>query len=80
MSYDREKLNRLIAGHREIVSDAFLDAVAATDYGSEIRTANNRHRCGILDAYVAWIGDDNRPSDLTCETSASGQLTAFASL
>lgn len=61
---DREKLNRLIAGSREIVDYQFLDAASQTDYGSEIRSAWNRNRCGVHDAYVAWIQESAKPTDL----------------
>lgn len=62
--HDLSKLTRLINGSREIVNDAFLDAVSQTDYGSEIRTAYNAARCGIHDTYVAWIKDSAKPTDL----------------
>ena len=60
----QSKLRSLLAGNREIVNDTFLDTVSQTDYGSEIRTARNRNRCGLQDAYVAWIRDEARPHDL----------------
>ncbi len=58
------KLAKLIAGERVIVNDEWLDRMAQTDYGSEIRTAMNRNRCGIHDAYVAWIADEAAPRDM----------------
>lgn len=62
--HDLSKLTRLINGSREIVNDEFLDAVSQTDYGSEIRTARNSARCGIHDAYVAWIKPTAQPTDI----------------
>ena len=62
--HDLSKLTSLINGSREIVNDAFLDAVSKTDYGSEIRSAHNAARCGIHDTYVAWIKPSAQPTDL----------------
>ena len=58
------KLQAMIHGERVVVGDLWMDDAARTDYGSEIRTCRNRHRCGIHDAYVAWISDDAKPEDL----------------
>ena len=68
-----DKLRKLINGGRAIVSDAWIERFAQTDFGSEIVTAHNRHRCGVLDAYVAWIGNENRPGDLEIIATEYGQ-------
>lgn len=60
----RQKLDAMIQGHRTIVNDAMIDLMCKTDYGSEIRSCRNRQRCGIQDAYVAWIHDSAKPTDL----------------
>lgn len=67
------KLQRLLNGERVIVSSDWLDA--HTDY--EIRTAYNQRRCGLLDAYVAWIGDAATPPDIEYKETVCGRL-AFA--
>lgn len=75
-----DKLQRLINGERLIVNDEWLDSVSQTDYGSEIRTAYNRNRLGVHDAYVAWIGDAAKPTDLEfVPDRAKGQI-ALASI
>lgn len=58
------KMKTLIDGGRVIVGDIWMDEASRTDYGSEIRTCRNRHRCGIHDAYVAWIHESAKPTDL----------------
>lgn len=63
---DEHVLSELIAGKRLVVTDDFMDAVAHTDYGSEIRTARNAQQIGTKDVYVAWITDTARP-DMLCQ-------------
>jgi hypothetical protein len=70
------KLRTLVDGGRAIVNDEWLDRQSQTDYGSEIRTAYNRNRVGVLDQYVAWIADSARPVDLEFREN----MTAVASL
>ena len=54
-------LTRLLEGRRVIVSDAILDAIDRTD----IASCRNANRCGILDAYIAWIpGVGTAPPDM----------------
>jgi hypothetical protein len=62
------KMKTLIEGGRAIVGDVWMDQAAQTDYGSEIRTCRNRNRCGIHDAYVAWIHESGKPTDLEFKT------------
>lgn len=72
-SWNHAKLGRIIHGNREIVDDGFLESVARTDYGSEIRTCRNRQRVGLRDQYVAWIVDEAVPKDLEfCDGYAVG--------
>lgn len=59
-----DTLAKLLDGQRVIVSDEWLDSMLGTDAMNDIRTAHNRNRCGIRDAYVAWIADDAAPTDL----------------
>ena len=61
------KLAQLVRGERIIVDDEFLNWAGTYrgDYGNLIRTAFNRKRCGIHDAYVAWIAEEAAPSDLS---------------
>lgn len=58
------KLCNLLNGGREIVDDEFLDSLADTEYGNDIRTCRNRNRLGIHDQYVAWMVDSAKPTDL----------------
>jgi len=53
----------LRSGHAIVVTDAFLEWAFA-DYSDDIRSAYNARRCGVHDAYVAWIGNENAPADL----------------
>lgn len=71
MPTSNAKLNNLICGGQEIVSNSDLDEFAAideadgTDYVREIRTCMNRQQVGTRDVYVAWIHDTATPKDLT---------------
>ena len=58
------KLDMMVKGRRVVISDTQLDTISQTDYGSEIRSCRNRQRCGIQDAYVAWIHESAKPTDL----------------
>lgn len=58
------KMDCLRRGRRVIVSDEWLDEMQGHPLMSQIRTACNRGRCGIHDAYVAWIDDSAAPADL----------------
>lgn len=58
------KLKRLIDGGAAIVSHGWLDSMACTDYGSEIRTCYNRDGVGVKDMFVAWIYPSGQPHDL----------------
>ena len=51
------------AGHAIVVSDEFLDW--AIDRVADVRSAFNRRRLGVRDEFVAWIGEQNQPSDIT---------------
>ena len=53
-------LCRLLRGERVITNDEVLTAIGRNDVAS----CFNARRCGVLDQYVAWIGDDNKPADL----------------
>lgn len=57
-------LAQLRAGHAVIVSARFLDWTDA-NCEDQIRTALNRNRIGFNDAYVAWIGEEHQPADMT---------------
>lgn len=59
-------IDRLRAGQRIIASDAMLEAISDqfSDDANLIRSARNRNRCGVLDAYVCWMADEATPADL----------------
>lgn len=77
-----ELYDRLIAGERCIVDhvryNALIDHCSARSRMDELASCQNRHRCGVHDGYVAWIGDENRPQDL--ELQANGSLYACGSV
>jgi len=60
---DQAKLDRLLAGGQETVSERFLDAVLSAHPDIEIKTANNTKALGVKsgDRYVAWIDDAAAP-------------------
>ncbi len=64
----RAKLDRLIAGSREIVGEEFMEAIVDDDASNMVRTCRNRQRCGIHDPFVAWIVDSAAPVDLEFKT------------
>ncbi len=57
------KVASMLAGNREIVSPRQLEAPALWNR-DDVATCRNRNRVGVLDEFVAWIGNANKPKDL----------------
>lgn len=75
MSHDDKKIELLRSGHRVIVGDKWLEDHRDHPVSRDIRTARNRRRCGIHDAYVAWTRDDAVPPDLTYDSEGFAYAT-----
>lgn len=54
-----QKLESMKLGNALVVSDDDLDEISVLDDDStnRVRSIPNPNRVGILDAYIAWIGD-----------------------
>jgi hypothetical protein len=74
------KLKAMIDGGAAIVSPEWLDQMAQTDYGSEIRTCYNRNHYGTKDVYIGWIHPSGQPVDLERRIEPDGRLVAWGSL
>jgi hypothetical protein len=72
---------RLMRGDRTVVSeqsyDNLIDHCSNRYRMGELASCQNRHRCGVNDGFVAWIGSENKPLDL--ELGADGSLFAVGS-
>lgn len=74
----QEKIQLLVEGHRLVVSDEFLEAILDMPISSRVASCINRRAVGTKDKYVAWIGEESRPKDITYVMS-SGNMLAIGS-
>lgn len=58
------KLADMLAGNRVIMSHGQMDELLNRPESTLVASCYNARRCGILDEFVAWIGDENQPADM----------------
>lgn len=80
MSGNQEKLNRILNGECLVVSDKWLDEVAASnpEESALLVTALNRGQCGVLDRYVCWSCRRQPPASLEYKQGRDGFQIAVA--
>lgn len=65
---EQTNYDRLTRGERVVMSEdqmnSLIDQFCHEDNMIEIASCLNRNRVGILDQYVVWIGEQNKPTDL----------------
>ena len=66
---------RLIAGERVVVNreiyNSLIDHCGCRNRMDELASCQNSKRVGTLDENVAWIGDENKPTDLVLQANGS---------
>lgn len=69
------RYQRLINGERITVSadeyDDIIDNCQSRERIGELASCQNSKRVGVMDGYVAWIGKENKPSDLVLFANGS---------
>ena len=77
----QNKINKIMIGTAVIVTDgqlAQIEEMMPNDDWCDLKTAHNARRCGVLDAYVAWLGRFGNPPGFSQKSHPDGVLVATA--
>ena len=57
-----DKLAKMVRGLDVVTNGAEIDIMIASgnDMAYEVRSLPNPGRCGLLDQYIAWIGEERK--------------------